>query len=103
MDDQDAGWASLGNGLLTAGIAHGWTFVVGVLSILLITNLTAYLLVTAMIKNRGGEVKIKTPFLAITVKPKRPEEKSSDAERSDLTLLGLSNLPSQEPDHSTLN
>jgi hypothetical protein len=78
MDDQGAGWATLGNGLLTAGVTHGWTFVVGVLSILLITNLTAYILVITMNKNREVEVKIKTPFLTITVKPNRPDRKSSD-------------------------
>jgi hypothetical protein len=75
MDDQGVGWVSLGNGLLTAGVTHGWPFVVGVLSILLITNSTAYILVAKMIKNRGGEIKIKTPFLAITIKPNRSEGK----------------------------
>jgi hypothetical protein len=111
MDDQGAAWASLSNGLLAAGIAHGWAFVVGVLSILLITNLAAYILVTTMIKNHGSEVKIvkiKTPFLAITIRPNRPERKKPDdgmpSDRATRSRTSrLPNPPSQESNHSTLN
>jgi hypothetical protein len=80
----DRGEAStwIGNLLLTAAMGRGWMLLVGILSVLVITNLTAYVLLAALRKGQArGELKIKTPFLTITNRHSYPEKRDTSIGR----------------------
>jgi hypothetical protein len=69
MEHQDKGWANLGKTLLIAAMGHGWVALLIFLSIIAMTYVAAYFLVSA-IKGREGEgIAIITPFLKIKTQP----------------------------------
>lgn len=78
MGDRDEAWTWMGNLLLTAATGRGWMLLVGILSVLVITNLTAYVLLAALRKGQAeGELKIKTPFLTITNRRSYPKKRAA--------------------------
>lgn len=51
-------------------LSRGWMLLAAIFAVLLITNVTAYLLIAAIKKDReNSELEIRTPFLSITSKP----------------------------------
>jgi len=82
VSDRGEAWTWMGNLLLTAATGRGWMLLVGILSILVITNLTAYVLLVALRKGQArGEFEIKTPFLTITNRHSYPKKRNTSMGR----------------------
>jgi hypothetical protein len=69
MEHRDRSWADLGKTLVIAAMGHGWVVLLIFLSIIALTYVAAYFLVSA-IKGRGGDgIVIITPLLKIKTQP----------------------------------
>ena len=74
MEHQDRGWADLGKALLIAAMGHGWVALLILLSIIAMTYVAAYILVSAIKEREGAGIAIITPFLKIKQLPPDSDE-----------------------------
>jgi hypothetical protein len=86
MEHQDKGWADLGKALLIAAMGHGWVALLILLSIIAMTYVAAYFLVST-IKGREGEgIAIITPFLKIKKLPPDNNDQQKPSNLSDIKI-----------------
>jgi len=69
MEYRDRSWADLGKTLLIAGMGHGWVLLLSFLSIITMTYIAAYFLVSAIKGQKSDGIVIITPLLKIKTQP----------------------------------
>jgi hypothetical protein len=69
MEHRDRGWADLAKTLLLAGMGHGWVLLLIFLSIIAMTYVAAYFLVSTIKGQRSDGIVIITPLLKIKTQP----------------------------------